>query len=264
MRSMERMEQREIKEDFRAREESLERFKQFLRGEETPRESGEETEGEKKEFSPQFLERIPEARRETVEKAYENAEPKLCGMIEKYGDGLSVKDARIRQSGGYANYEIHMRRGLDHDEYGEVFRHELGHYLDERQGWYSERPEYLNAVYDDTMLYETGSAEGRKAREEMLNELFSGDVCYDRNVSDIITATTRNSPGVFLRYAREGVPCYRHPNSYLEKGHNRENEIYADMMACMGENRQETVSFLKKYFPNAYEATEKSIEANVD
>lgn len=244
MRFLEKTERTEQEENVQKRERDLKAFKELLRNGET---------------APEFLESIPENRRKAVEKAYENAAPEVRKMIEKYGDRLSVKESQLHQSGGYQKNEIYMQRGLDDEEYGEIFRHELAHYLDERQGWYSERADYLNAVYDDTMLYETNGAEGGRAREEMLDELFSGDVCYDRCVSDIISAVTRNSPGVILRYAWEGVPYYKHSNRYFEKGHNRENEIYADMMACIGENKEETVAFLKKYFPNTYEATEKSI-----
>lgn len=215
---------------------------------------------ESSELSEEFMERIPMERRDTIEKAYENSEASLIDFIEKNQEQLTVGNAGFTEGSYYYKNKVYMERNLGDEEYAEVFQHELSHYLDEQQGWYSEQLDYLNAVYDDTMIYESDTAESRKAKDAMLDELFDSDVCYNRHVSDILSATSRNDPKVILRYNMEGVSYFHHKNSYFEKGHNRENEIYADMMACISENDPETLQFLEKHFPKTYEATRKSFE----
>ncbi len=220
--------------------------------------------GEKncEKLSEEFFDVIPLQRKKSVENAYENTETLVLELIEKYKENLEVGYANINESCHYYRNKIYMQRNLDCLEYGEIFRHEMGHYLDEQQGWYSEQLQYINAVYDDTILYEGGMLKRNEALDEMLDELFSSDVCYNKYVSDVISATTKNNPKVIMRYAMEGVPYYRHKNSYFEQSKNRENEIYADIIACICENNEETLGFLEKYFPNSYKATTRSIEEN--
>lgn len=222
-------------------------------------EKSEESE-EYMELSDGFLEKFPDKRRDAVKSAFEHADKEYIDFIEKNKDALTIKKAGLFKNSGYLDNCIYMQRDLGYEEYGEVVTHELGHYLDERQGWYSENIDYLNAVYDDSVAYSYEMSSHNEKREEMLDELFSSDVCYNRHVSDILSAISRNHPEIVKRYYSENVSYYQHSNEYFARGHNRENEIYADMMACIAENDTETINFLKKYYPNIYRETVKSIE----
>lgn len=194
-------------------------------------------------------------RRSAVEKAFENSDSQYIEFVDKYKDNLKVGFAQENEGSFYRDNKVFMNEKYDDDEYAEVFPHELGHYLDEQQGWYSQRAEYIDAVNSDAL----NSMEDQR-RQEMLDELFAGDVCYNRHVSDILSSMGMNNADVVKRYWDEGVPYYQHSTEYLCYKNRRQNEIYANMMACRAENNQETLDFLKKYFPHTYEETMKSME----
>ena len=214
----------------------------------------------RKEVSEKFLEKVPVERRDAIEEAYSNSSEAYLNLMENNIDDLVVKDCDLNEGSYYYGNAVYMQKKFDDDEYADVFRHEVAHYIDEQQGWYSENIEFINAVYDDTMLMNFKDSSTKEYRNEMMSELFNSDVCYNRHISDILSAVSRNDKEVVLKYAFEGVPYYRHKNEYFDSGHNRENEIYADFMACIGENNQETIGFLQKYFPNTYNETMKCME----
>lgn len=221
---------------------------------------GEASSSEMCELSDAFMEKFPQERNDAVKMAFENSPKEYMEMLEKNKDNLKICESRGKEGCYYLENGVYMRRDLDDEEYADILRHEVSHYLDDQKGWFSENIEYINAVYDDTMALNFSEASTRERRQEMLDELFSSDVCYNRHVSDILSAVSRNNPKLILRYTIEGVPYYRHKNEYFDRGHNRENEIYADVMACISENDAETIAFVKKYFPNIYEATRQSMQ----
>lgn len=219
---------------------------------------------EKIEISEQFIEKFPCEREEAIHIAFDNSPKEFVNALEVHKDNLTVNTSSGREGCYYFENGVYMRGDLSNDEYAEVMRHEISHYLDEQKGWCSEKIDYINAVYDDTMRINFSDSSTKELRAEMLDELFGGDMCYNRHVSDILSAVSRNDPRLIFRYNIEGVPYYRHKNKYFDKGHNKENEIYADVMACIGENDSETLEFLKKYFPNTYEETIKTLKEEYD
>lgn len=233
---------------------TTENYIEFFRG---YKEAGDESResNENTELDSEFYEKIPVWRRSAVEKAFENSDSQYIEFVDKYKDNLKVGFAQENEGSFYRDNKVFMNEKYDDDEYAEVFPHELGHYLDEQQGWYSQRTEYIDAVNTDAL----NSMEDQR-RQEMLDELFAGDVCYNRHVSDILSSMGMNNADVVKRYWDEGVPYYQHSTEYLCYKNRRQNEIYADMMACRAENNQETLDFLKKYFPHTYEETMKSME----
>ena len=212
------------------------------------------------ELSDAFMEKFPRERNDAVKMAFEKSPKEYMEMLEKNKDNLKICESRGKEGCYYLENGVYMRRDLDDEEYADILRHEVSHYLDDQKGWFSENTEYINTVYDDTMTLNFSEASTREHRQEMLDELFRSDVCYNRHVSDMLSAVSRNNPKLILRYAIEGVPYYQHKNEYFDQGHNRENEIYADVMACISENDAETIAFVKKYFPNIYEATRQSMQ----
>lgn len=215
---------------------------------------------EKNELSKELVNKFPECRENAVRMAFENSPKEYVEFLEKNKDALSVNESKREEGCYYVNNGIFMKKEMDDKEYSEVLRHEVSHYLDDKKGWYSEQLEYLNAVYNDTLSLDFNDSSTKEYRDEMLDELFNSDVCYNRHVSDILSAVSRNDQELIHRYNIEGVPYYRHKNSYFDEGHNRENEIYADVMACISENDAETITFIKKYFPNIYEKTQESMK----
>lgn len=210
---------------------------------------------ENTELSFEFYEKIPVWRRSAVEKAFENSDSQYIEFVDKYKGNLEVGYAQEDEGSFYRDNKIFMNENYDDDEYAEVFSHELGHYLDEQQGWYSQRAEYIDAVNADAL-----SSMEEQRRQEMLDELFAGDVCYNRHVSDILSSMGMNNSAVVERYWDEGVPYYQHSTEYLCYKNRRQNEIYANMMVCRAENNEETLEFLKKYFPHTYNETMNSME----
>ncbi|MDE7340642.1 MAG: hypothetical protein K2N80_08785 [Lachnospiraceae bacterium] len=252
-------------EDSKEKEMSLEDVKQSLLRELNDDEVsyGKELSDEvveKNELSKELVNKFPEYRENAVKIAFERSPEEYVEFLEKNKEALSVNESKREEGCYYFNNGVFMKKEMDDEEYAEVLRHEISHYLDDKKGWYSEQPEYLKAVYDDTLSFDFNDSSTTEYRDEMLDELFDSDVCYNRHVSDILSAVSGNNPEIILRYNMEGVPYYRHQNSYFDEGHNRENEIYADVMACISENDAETIAFIKKYFPNIYEKTKESMK----
>lgn len=216
-----------------------------------------------RETEEKFVEKFPLHRAEAVREAFENAPKEYRELLAGKQEALFISDTKWGEGCYYCDNGVYMQREIDDDEYTDALRHEVSHYLDEQQGWYSKNIEYINAVYDDTMRLNFYDVSTKKYREEMLDEFFRGDVCYNPQVSDILSAVSRNSPELKSRFDQEGVVYYGHENDYFDEMHNKEIEIYADVMACIAENDAETIAFLQKYFPNIYKETRKSMGGSV-
>lgn len=152
---------------------------------------------------------------------------------------------------------IYMDEHVDNDEYAEIFKHELGHFIDEKMGCPSCEENFGCAIWADIDWFISAES-GVKTLGMMLGELSSSSAMDNRYLSDILSAmfhsTRRQWNAVMTTYDTLGVPVYGHEANYWTGKKRPENavqlEVFADIFAIYVENDPETIRFVKKWFPN--------------
>lgn len=157
------------------------------------------------------------------------------------------------------NKVIHMDERVDDDEYAETFKHELGHFVDDKMGCPSCLEEFSCAIQADLDRFISVST-GIGMLGDMLGELIESPALENRYLSDIFSAmfheadAARQWNAVKTAYDALGVPIYGHEADYWTGRKGPENavqlEVFADMFAILSENNSETVQFVEKWLPN--------------
>jgi hypothetical protein len=200
---------------------------------------------------------VPEDRRPAVREAFEQCPDDIRRQVLDHSDNLTVKDAEGDDISHYmpGTGEISMARDMEDAEYGEVFRHEYGHYVDDQLGRLSDTPEFVDAVETDRQLYDRTTPEGRERFDAMMGDAFRTDesgqmAAEDMYVSDNLSGLFRNDPEVAARYQAEGAQQWRHPDEYWARPGSREHEIFANTFGARVSGDATTGSFMTRHMPN--------------
>lgn len=204
---------------------------------------------------------VPQNRKAAIIETFGFAPDGVKSIINRLSQELNVGDTRefINSNGEIqrevchyspTNGEIRMNPNYDNDEYAEVFRHEYGHFVDDKCGDVSNSPEFIDALEKDKtdFLFDTSR------KDQMLNDLFSCDAAYDRCVSDILSGFFENDPKIKQRYSDEFIGYWCHSNDYWSGVNGPLNakgkETFANLFSIYStQNRQDSIAFLEKYFP---------------
>lgn len=235
-------------------------------------------------FSTMMLSMLPDQRKEAVESSYANAPMEITDLLTRYSSNLTqIKDSGYGfDSDGHrfkcdSNYDprsqtLAMDESMNHAEYVDVIKHELGHFVDHMKGTddpthslqcYSDSQPFVSAVAKDASALNTSTPEGRMLVNDMLDDLFSTGACNDRNVTDIISAVLCNEPIVVSRFQSEGVTgyvaYYKHDDDYWyavdRNGQSlgkREKEVFANEFAIETDGYRISKDFIERWFPNIY------------
>ena len=154
---------------------------------------------------------------------------------------------------------IHMDERVDDEEYAETFKHELGHFIDDKLDCPSCKEEFGTAIQADLDQYTSVEA-GVVTVGKMLGELIESPALENRYLSDIFSAmfhekgTARQWNAITAAYNTLGVPVYGHEVNYWTGMDGPQKavqlEIFADIFAIFAENDTDTVRFVRKWFPN--------------
>lgn len=154
---------------------------------------------------------------------------------------------------------IHMDEQVDDEEYAETFKHELGHFIDDKLDCPSCKEDFVFAIQADLDQFASAST-GIITLGQMLGELVESPALENRYLSDIFSAmfhddnTARQWNAIATTYDTLGVPVYGHEIDYWtgQKGPKNATqlEIFADMFAIFAENDPNTVQFVGKWLPN--------------
>lgn len=205
---------------------------------------------------------VPDSRRQAVADTFSNAPNGIKTIINRLSQELNVGDTRLfrdkdgeikREACHYSplNGVIRMNSNYDNDEYAEVFRHEYGHFVDDKCGDASNSFEFVNAIEKD----KTGILCDALCMDQMLDDLFSCDAAYDRCVSDILSGFFENDPKIRRRYDGERIGYWHHTDDYWSGVKGPPNavgkETFANLFSIYSaENRNDSVAFLEKHFPS--------------
>lgn len=213
---------------------------------------------------------MPEARRNAVADSLSQCEAVIAKRVNEFASDLVIKNCKrhISPTRGIEIEEpcfdpedkvIHMDERVDDDEYAETFKHEFGHFIDDRMGCLSCKEGFRSAIQSDLDQF-TFASIGIRTLGEMLGELLESSALENRYLSDIFSAmfygndTARHWNAVTTVYKSLGVPIYGHDVDYWTGRDGPENaaqlEIFADMFAIFAENAPETVRFVEKWLPN--------------
>lgn len=185
--------------------------------------------------------------------SFSNSPEPIKEVINKYGNNLEKVEEYPERS-GYKDYEhcIIMDKRKDNYEYGIVFRHEYGHYIDHVLGNYSEDFKYRKALEIDSKHFDNSKDEGTFNRDNMLHDLLENNLAFEsRYVSDILSAITNNDTSVIEFYDENNVNFYWHRwenYDFIEK--MVQHETFANLFAIYTENNSEVIKFTEKWFPN--------------
>ena len=233
-----------------------------------------------------LLSMFPSRRAEMIDSSYVGASPEVVSVINKHIGGLKgITEIKQRGNGEWegCHYNPQTRTiamderktgdgsyVMTQHEYSDIFKHEIGHFIDHMLGNASDKPEFLWAMRDDTdQFYAPGSA-GDMHLKDMLDDLFSTGAGYDRNVTDILSALFYNDKRVCDRFDREGVAYFQHGNEYWQatdgNGHNlnkRGKEIFANGFAIETDGYRISKDFIERWFPRINEQMKRSIAGGV-
>ena len=220
-----------------------------------------------------LLSQFPEERRKAIDSAYAGSPDAIRSLLNHYGSqlkgveesghGTNEYGMTVKNGSFYSpkTQKVYMNEDMNDAEYTDVLKHELGHYMDHMLGTPSESADFMDAVQKGTDSISSSTAEGRQQLTDMLDDLFSTGACYDRNVTDIISALTRNDPIVLDRFDKECVTGYvanyTHRNDYWDQTdtngnsyHKREKEIFANCFAIATDGNRISVDFVQRWFPS--------------
>lgn len=209
-----------------------------------------------------LIEAVPPDRQGSVRDMCDGAPDKIKEIIRQYGKGLIIEDTPDNYP--ICHYDradgvIRMEKKMDNDEYAEVLSHEFGHLVDHSKNDFSVSQEFKDAVAKDTAQYNRFSIKGGRVFFTMLDDVIESDAAYDRAISDNLSAYFRNDSTVKNKFFGEGIAFYGHSDEYWDRQGNKEREIYANCFSMFTQNNAESCDFMKKYFPNTWDAFMNSL-----
>ena len=204
------------------------------------------------------------SRIEAVDAAYANAPRTIVSIINRYAAQLKGVCPSFAKGECYYSPQsgrIVMDENMNNAEYADVLKHEMGHFIDHMMGTRSDSAAFLQAMEKECGKYDTSTASGNLNMKEMLDDLFNTGACYDRNVTDILSALFRNHPTIQTRFDKECVTgyvaYYMHSNDYWdacdENGQSynkRSKEVFANLFAIVTDNYRISVNFVERWFPD--------------
>lgn len=232
--------------------------------------------------SRSLLSMFPSSRAEMIDSSYMGASPEVVRVINKHIGALQgiteikqfrngewevchynpktrtiAMDERKSGDGGYV---------MTQHEYSDVFKHEVGHFIDDMLGDASGKLEFLGAMREDAYQFHAPGSAGDMHLRDMLDDLFSTGACYDRNVTDILSALFYNDTRVCNRFYREGVAYFQHGNDYWRATtadgrdlNKRGKEIFANCFAIETDGYRISMNFIERWFPRINEQMKRSI-----
>lgn len=223
-------------------------------------------------------------RRDTVIESFSNAPEQIREVINKYWDSLNyveeqtlyfdeetgeLKDIISQYCSSSTERYIIMNRKKQNDEYGIVFRHEYGHYIDDVIGRYSENKAFSEAFKMDKENFDNSKDKGIENLENMLQDLLENTSAFEsRYISDILSALTTNGSFVDTKviktYQRNQKEFYDHDWwKYKETEKVCQSETFANLFAIYTENNSNIVAFIEKWFPNLTHQFQISINKSI-
>lgn len=223
-------------------------------------------------LSNELIDMFPAKRREAIHTSYANAPEKIINIVNRYaasltsicesGYGRDSLGRLVKNSCFYSpqGKYIAMNEQLNDAEYTDVFKHEVGHFADDIMGEVSNSPEFISAMDSTASRFDSNTPEGRQRLNDMLDDAFNTGACFDRNVTDIISALLVNNLTVEQRFASESktgyVANYMHDTKYwleLDEYGNPRNkrgsEIFANLFAIETDQYRISRNFVKRWFP---------------
>lgn len=199
------------------------------------------------------------SRIDAIDAAYANAPRPIVSIINRYAARLNgVRPSFVKGECYYSPQGgwIVMDENMNNAEYADVLKHEMGHFIDHMMGTRSDSAAFLQAMEKECGKYDTSTASGNLNMKEMLDDLFNTGACYDRNVTDILSALFRNHPTIQTRFDKECVTgyvaYYMHSNDYWdacdENGQSynkRSKEVFANLFAIVTDNYRISVNFVE-------------------
>ncbi len=222
---------------------------------------------------------MPLERHATVIDSFSNAPEQIREVVDTYGYWLEdIGNCPLyfneeigeleKTSSGYIpdEWRIVMDKYMNDYEYGIVFRHEYGHYIDDMIGNYSETHEYNQAFKMDKKIFNNATDEGNANIDDMLRDLSENiSVFESRYVSDILSAITENDTKIIKYYDKNEVEFFWHRwEKYWFPFKHMKNETFANLFAIYTENNSDIVAFAEKWFPNLTEQFKISINKSIE
>ncbi len=206
-----------------------------------------------------------------VTDCFSDAPKQIRDVINEYWDSLDYVEDQILtfneetgdledvvsyycsvSSENYSERYIVMNSKKSDEEYGVVFRHEYGHYIDDITGRSSESSLFSDAFQRDKKLFDNATDIGITNANDMLNDLSENMTAFNsRYVSDIISALTNNNTKIREEYKRNDITFFGH--EWGNEGNNYAHETFANLFAIYAENNSDVVSFTEKWFPSLTE-----------
>lgn len=158
-----------------------------------------------------------------------------------------------------------MEDNVDNDEYAEIFKHELGHFIDTQLGCISTSENFEDAIQADKYWLDLSKEEGIENLNKMIEELSDLPVVMNcRYVSDIFSGVLMGGDSKIRKlYYSMDCPYYGHEFEYWigDNGPQKavEKEIFADLFAIYAENNSTIVNFVERWFPNTAKRLKKEI-----
>lgn len=233
-----------------------------------------------------LVSRLPGRRQAAVHTAYANAPAYIVDLINQHSYKLSgIKSTgyatdeyghyilnkygmRVRESCHYSPSQKHiaMHDHMTDAEYADVLQHELGHFIDDALGMASDSAVFQQAFADTVAKFDRNSVEGKQRLKDMLDDAFSTGAAFDRNVTDIISALTKNQPTVIHRFYDEDVSYYSHDNDYWNTlnwdGSDAgmcQKDSFANLFAIETGRYRISVNFVERWFPELADAMKQSV-----
>lgn len=211
-----------------------------------------------------FISKFLLSRIEAIDAAYADAPSSIVSIINRYASQLHGICSSLTKGECYyspVNSWIVMDENMNNAEYTDVLKHEIGHFVDHMMGTQSDSADFLQAMEKECGKYNTSTAIGNLNMRDMLDDLFNTGACFDRNVTDILSALFRNHPLIQDRFDKECVTgyvaYYMHGNDYWdacdENGQSynkRSKEVFANLFAIATDNYRTSVNFIERWFPD--------------
>ena len=166
-------------------------------------------------------------------------------------------DERVAEGSGYV---------MTQHEYSDVFKHEIGHFIDHMLGSASDKPEFTAAMHETINRYIGQGETGRMLLGDMLDDLFSTGACYDRNVTDVLSALFTNDDRVTTRFLNEGIAYFGHCDKYWKATdmygrslNKRGKELFANCFAIETDGYRISKDFVERWFPQISEQMRRII-----
>ena len=204
---------------------------------------------------------VPRSRREAVYSSFENAPDEIKQTANDLSEKLSVENTKGDDCCHYdpRAEKIRMEKNMDNAEYGEVFTHEYGHFVDHQKGDVSNSFDFRNAMQQDLSQFDRSTTGGQQSFNEMMDDLMQSDAAYDRAISDNMSSFFKNDPDIIDSFNENGIACYGHSNDYWSVPGNREAEVYANCFSMAAQDNGVSCAFMEKYFPNTWSAFKNTL-----